>query len=193
MDAWYHGTMKPRRHGVRLATACLVAATMAVGLAQGTSSKPASNSNGQCTSSPPIETCVEIYVVSPTTESNGSTGEKLVKATTALPGQTVEYRFSVKNIGQTTVPAGLVELPVAVPKGMQFVANSATPSSNKLLTEFSADGGQGYSKPPVLVGSGSDRKAAQPESYTNVRWTLLSALEPGQQVVLFFRVKVLKQ
>lgn len=193
MEVWYPRAMKPRRYGLRLATLCIVAAVMGVALAQGSSSQSGSSGKGQCTTSPPVETCVEIYVVNQTGQSGSGANEKLVKATTAFPGQTVEYRFFVKNIGQTTLPAGIVVLPVPVPKGMQYVPNSATPSSDKVLTEFSADGGTTYSKPPVLVGSGSSRKVAEPTSYTDVRWTVLQSLDPGQDLPFFFRVKVLKQ
>lgn len=193
MDVWYSRAMKSRRYGLRLAAASIVAAAMTVGLAQGSSSQSGSSSQGQCTTTPPVQTCVEIYVVSQGTQASSGASEKLVKATTAFPGQTVEYRFFVKNIGQTTLPAGIVVLPVPVPKGMQYEPNSATPSSDKVLTEFSADGGTTYSKPPVLVGSGSSRKVAEPASYTDVRWTVLQALDPGQELPFFFRVKVLKQ
>ena len=181
--------MTPRRQVLLVAAALLAMLPLGAGLAQdsGSQSGGSTSANGN-----PIQIRTEIYVVSEVTKSDGSKGEKLTKATTARPGQIVEYRLFAKNTGDTTLPAGVVQVTSPVPSGMQYVPNSATPSSDKLLTEFSADGGTTFSKPPVLVGTGDARKVAEPTSYTTVRWTVLAPMEPGQELPFFYRVKVLK-
>jgi len=153
----------------------------------------AQSGGGQAANSNPIQLRTEIYIVSDVTNSDGSKGEKLTKADSARPGQIVEYRLFAKNVGSTTLPAGVVVISTPIPDGMQYVPNSATPSGDNLLTEFSADGGTSYSKPPVLAVNGGSKKVAEPTSYTNVRWTVLTNMEPGQEVPFFYRVKVLNQ
>ena len=182
--------MRPRRQALLFGAALLAILPLGPALAQGSS--PQSGGSTSATSNP-VQIRTEIYVVSEVTKSDGSKGEKLTKADTARPGQIVEYRLFAKNTSDTTLPAGVVQITSPVPDGMQYVPNSATPSSDTLLTEFSADGGKTFSKPPVLVGTGSARKVAEPTSYTTVRWTVLAPLEPGQELPFFYRVKVLKQ
>ena len=67
---------------------------------------------------------------------------------------------------------------------------SATPTSDRVLTEFTADG-ETYGEPPLIVGgSDEDRAAVAPESYAAVRWTLKGPLEPGQEEPFSYRVTV---
>lgn len=135
--------------------------------------------------SDPIEVTVEIFVV------NIVQGEEQLRpATTARPGQVVEYRVTAANRSPDTLPAGSVEIMGPILDGTTYVANSATPSSDQILTEYSADGGQTYSEEPVLVGDGDDREVAEPESYTHIRWTLLEPMEPGQEETFFYRVTI---
>lgn len=128
----------------------------------------------------PVSVRVEIYVVSVV---GGE--EQFTEATTARPGQIVEYRLFAVNNGSTTLPAGTVVITGPVPNGTQFVANSATPSSDSVLTEFSVDG-TNFSEPPVLTGG----RVAEPREYRAVRWTLLGAMEPGQEVTFVYRVTI---
>jgi len=190
MMPWYPWAMISRRYALPLAAALLAVLALSPAVAQDSSSQSGSS---QTSNSNPIQLRTEIYIVSQVTNKDGSTGEKLTKADSARPGQIVEYRLFAKNVGSTTLPPGVVVISTPVPKGMQYVPNSATPSSDKLLTEFSADGGTTFSKPPVLLTSGGTKKVAEPTSYTNVRWTVLTSLEPGQEVPFFYRVKVLNQ
>lgn len=190
MSPWYRETMKPRRYVLLLAIALLASVGVAPVLAQGGGSPSGTN---QAANSNPIQIRTEIYIVSEVTNSDGSKSEKLTQADTARPGQIVEYRLFAKNTSATTLPAGVVQISSPVPTGMEYLPNSATPSSDTLLTEFSADSGTTFSKPPVLVGSGSARKVAEPTTYTTVRWTVLAPMEPGQELPFFYRVKVLKQ
>ena len=65
-----------------------------------------------------------------------------------------------------------------------------TPSSERILTEFSADGGESFDEPPLLSGASDDRSAVPPEEYDAVRWTLLEPMEPDQEEAFFYRVVV---
>ncbi len=141
----------------------------------------------------PVSYRLEAYVVSEVTAEDGSKEERFTQASTARPGQVVEYRLFVLNEGETTLPSGTVVLTGPVPEGTSFLAGSATPSSERLLTEFSADGGETFSEPPVIITVTDDqgqenRVIAEPETYTAVRWTLLVPLEPNQEESFFYRV-----
>lgn len=133
----------------------------------------------------PVSVRLEIFVVSVV---DGE--ERYTAATTARPGQVVEYRLFASNVGDTTLPPGTVVLTGPVPEGTAFVANSATPSSERILSEFTADGGESYDETLIFIGEGDDRRLADPTQYTAVRWTLLVDLEPGAEEAFFYRVTV---
>lgn len=133
----------------------------------------------------PVSVRLEIFVVSVV---DGE--ERYTTATTARPGQVVEYRLFASNIGDTTLPPGTVVLTGPIPDGTAYIGNSATPSSDRVLTEYSADGGRTFDENLVFVGANDNRRLAEPEQYTAVRWTLLVDMEPGTEEVFFYRVKV---
>lgn len=133
----------------------------------------------------PVSIRLEIFVVSVV---DGE--ERYTPATTARPGQVVEYRLFATNVGDTTLPPGTVVLTGPIPEGTKYVANSATPSSERLLTEYSADGGRSYDETLVFVGADDDRRLAEPAEYTAVRWTLLVDMEPQTEEAFFYRVTV---
>lgn len=138
----------------------------------------------------PVTVRLEIYLVSEVTADNGTVTERFTPATSARPGQIVEYRLFAVNESDETLPAGIVIVTGPVPDGTTFVPGSATPSSERILTEFSAPGSDGFSEPPVIVDQGGNRSTADPESYGVVRWTLRVAMEPGQEETFIYRVTV---
>ena len=109
----------PRRR--RLALAAALAVIVGLALAQ--------------TPTNPITFRSEIYIVSQVTAEDGSREERFTAATSAIPGQVVEYRIFATNAGETTLPAGRVQIFGPVQEGMSYVANSATPSSDRVLTD----------------------------------------------------------
>jgi uncharacterized repeat protein (TIGR01451 family) len=133
----------------------------------------------------PVEVRLEIFLVS---EVQGT--EQFRPATTARPGQVVEYRLTAVNRSQDTLPRGTVEIVGPIPDRTTYVVNSATPSSDKILAEYSADGGQTFTEEPVLLGAADERRVAEPQTYDAVRWTLLVPMEPGQEEAFFYRVTV---
>lgn len=131
----------------------------------------------------PVSVRLEIYLV-----STVGGEERFTEATTARPGQTVEYRLFAKNESEETLPAGTVVVTGPILEGTTFVANSATPSSDRVLTEYSVDG-EVFGEPPlVLPGEGGNRRVAEPTEYTAVRWTLLVPMEPGDEESFVYRV-----
>ena len=139
----------------------------------------------------PVDVRYQIYVVSEVTTDGGVAEERFSEATMARPGQVVEYRLFAVNVGETTLPAGTVLIIGPVPEGTTFVEGSATPSSDRVLTEYSGDEGVTYSEPPVLVTRNDVTALVEAEDYTAVRWTLLMPLEPGAEEALRYRVVIM--
>jgi len=138
----------------------------------------------------PVETELETYIVSQVTREDGTREDRFSPATQARPGQAVEYRIIVRNVSDETLPPGIVVITVPVLEGTQFLPNSATPSSEDLLTEFSADDGLTFAEINVFVGLGENRAIADPTAYTTVRWTLLVEMEPETELTLVYRVTI---
>ena len=138
----------------------------------------------------PLSYRLEIFVVSHVTRDDGTREERYTETTEARPGQMVEYRIFVENVSETTLPAGVVQIRLPVPEGTEYVPNSATPSSDRVLTEYSADRGRTFSEPPVLIGDDDQRRVAEPSSYDEIRWTFFVELEPNQEETLVYRVIV---
>ncbi len=138
----------------------------------------------------PIALRTEIYIVSLVTLDDGTREERFSPATSAIPGQVIEWRIFATNVGETTLPAGSVQIFGPVQDGMEYVAGSATPTSERVLTEYSLDG-QVFGTPPLLMGEGESRRVVEPEEYKMIRWSLLVDLEPGQETPFYYRVILL--
>ncbi len=140
----------------------------------------------------PVTVGVEAFVVSEVTNESGDVEERFSAASTARPGQVVEYRLTVSSQEETTLPAGTVVVTGPIPEGTRYIEDSATPSSERILTEFTADG-ETYSEPPVTSsdeGTGGSGDVVAPSAYAAVRWTLLTPVEPAQEEVFTYRVVV---
>ena len=139
----------------------------------------------------PVSVRLEIFVVSQVTQEDGSVKETFKPSQTARPGQTVEYRLFAKNEDETNLPAGTVVITGPVPDGTTFVPNSATPNSDELLTEYSADGEDFQnSDSPLMIEKDGKKEIVDPTAYKAVRWTLLTELQPGQEVQFVYRITV---
>jgi uncharacterized repeat protein (TIGR01451 family) len=139
----------------------------------------------------PVSVKTEIFVVNQITGADGAATEDLKPAQTARPGQIVEYRLVATNDSDTTLPAGTIIITGPVPDGTTFVPDSATPKSERILTEYSADSTNfSDSESPILAGSGTDRTVVDPKDYKAVRWTLLVPLESGKEEAFVYRVTV---
>jgi uncharacterized repeat protein (TIGR01451 family) len=139
----------------------------------------------------PVTITTDIFLVSQVTRDDGTREERFTPATEARPGQVIEYRLSVRNVtSDETLPSGIVVITAPVPEGTMFIANSATPSSELVLTEYSIDFGVTQMEEPLIVGSGDARRVAAPNEYTTIVWTIRGDLEPGMMVVLVYRVAI---
>ncbi|HEY0035659.1 MAG TPA: hypothetical protein VGB66_03165 [Longimicrobium sp.] len=102
------------------------------------------------------------------------------------PGDVVRYRLAFTNPQRTPVKPVLAN-PIA--PGMAFVAGSARTARTDARAEFSIDGGKTYSAQPmetVVVNGRRVQRAAAPEKYTHVRWTVGGFVAPGATVVAEF-------
>ncbi len=141
----------------------------------------------------PLEINLEAFIVSTITKEDGSSEELFSAAESARPGQIVEYRVSVKNSSDTSLPAGNAAVTGPIPAGTMYQADSA--SFEEAQLEFSADGGQSFSMPPVMMivvnEEGKEVEVeASPEDYTALRWNILKTLEPDEVLVYVYRVIV---
>lgn len=138
----------------------------------------------------PVAFRIESFIVDAITLEGGARQENFVPATTARPGQVVEYRIFVTNRGATTLPAGTVVITGPIPQGTIYLDLSATPTSERLMTEFTVDGDTFMEAPILVTVADGTQRMADPSEYSAIRWTLLFALEPNQEETLFYRVIV---
>lgn len=103
---------------------------------------------------------VEILRVDLVRGEEGETVERFVPVEEAVPGEVIEYRVTAVNEGDIIYRPGTVVVTLPIGQGLAYVEDSATPSSDRVVTEFSADGGASYSEPPVLI---PDTEPAEPE------------------------------
>jgi uncharacterized repeat protein (TIGR01451 family) len=150
---------------------------------------------------------VEILRVDLVRGDDGEPTERFVPVEEAIPGEIIEYRVTAVNEGDIIYRPGTVVVTLPIGEGVRYVEGSATPTSERWVIEFSADGGETFSEPPVLVPVGaaaeddgeegdaaeegeSERRAAEPSEYDAIRWTFAEQFEPGQEELLTYRVEV---
>ncbi len=122
---------------------------------------------------------------------DGEIVERLVPVDEAIPGEEIEYRVTARHDGDVIYRPGTVVVTVPLGEGVAYVAESATPSDDRILTEFSADGGTSFSEPGTVQRSDEDGGGtAGPDDYTHVRWTFTTLFEPDQEETLVYRVTV---
>jgi hypothetical protein len=134
----------------------------------------------------PVTVNLETFLVSEVTR-DGATVEELIPTTTALPGEVVEYRLQIVNTGERTLPPGTVMVRGPIPVAGHYLDGSATASSDAALLEFSADGGETFSEPPVMLAAGWP---AEIDELNMIRWTVRVPLEPGASMTFVYRVVV---
>lgn len=122
----------------------------------------------------PIEFTSEILQVHPWGD--------LEPATTAEIGAVVEYRVFAENTSATTLPAGRVQIVGPIHEGMQLVPGSPTPSSRRVLREYTIDGS--------TFSGDENRTATEWANIRAIRWTLLEPMEPGAIEVFVYRIVV---
>lgn len=94
---------------------------------------------------------IEILRVDLVRGEDGDIVERFVPVEEAVPGEVIEYRVTAVNEGDIIYRPGTVVVTLPFGEGLAYIEDSATPSSDRVVTEFTADGGATYSEPPVLI------------------------------------------
>lgn len=138
-----------------------------------------------------IEFQVEIFRVDLVRDDDGEITERFVEVNEAVPGEEIEYRITTTNESDVIYRPGTVVVTLPIGEDLAYVEGSAGPSDDdRIVIEFSADGGDTFSTPPVLLEEDGERETADPEDYDHIRWTFGLPFEPGQEEILYYRVEV---
>lgn len=118
-----------------------------------------------------------------TVNEDGETVRKLVDADVVVPGETVFYTITFRNVG--TEPADNVVITNPIADSLVYIDGSAFGPGTDI--QFSVDGGQTFARVDELtvVEDGVERKATT-RDYTHVRWVMNNDLEAGAQAVARF-------
>ena len=133
-----------------------------------------------------IQTSAEVEVVE--TDANGETSTRLEPASKVVPGDVVIYTLTFSNNGSE--PADNVVISNPVPRHMAYVGGTAFGPGADI--SFSVDAGQSWGAPDELniaLADGGERPAV-PDDYTDSRWVLRNALQPGAQGFARFRARL---
>ncbi len=124
----------------------------------------------------------EIEVV----DENGEKQIKRQKAELVMPGETVVYTITARNVGDA--PATNVVITDPIPEHMDYTG-SVTGEGARIT--FSIDDGKTYDvASALLIPDGGGKKPAPPEDYTHIRWKFNDALEPGSARSVEFRARL---
>ena len=105
-------------------------------------------------------------------------------------GDVVEYRLVFTNI--TGRPINNIQFNDPLPEGMHYLQGTAGADRDDVDVEFSLDGGTSYSTQPmveVVVDGQTEWRPADPEDYTDIRWTVHGDLLPDARVTAAFQVR----
>lgn len=107
-----------------------------------------------------------------------------------MPGDVVRYILTAANEGGQA--AYNVELVDPVPAGTEYVPASA--GGENMTITYSIDGGRTYVATPMIEVTNEngqvEKKPAPPEMYTHVKWRIAGPIEPNQQAMAAFEVRV---
>lgn len=128
----------------------------------------------------------EVFQEIEVTGADGKPERQIVPAATVVPGTEVFYVITYRNAGDQ--PAEKVAITNPVPAGLEYVAVRGPAPANQV----SVDGGKQYGALANLSVTGADGKPrpAQAADVTHVRWTLSSALPPGNGGVVSFKARL---
>lgn len=125
-----------------------------------------------------------------TVTAKGKQVKKRLAAKGVQPGEEIIYTLTYANTG--TEAAKDVTISDPIPAGTAYIPGSASETGD--LT-FSIDKGKTFKKPTLLTYElkGSDgrpvKKAATPDDYTDIRWTI-PTIPAGGKGSVSFKVKV---
>jgi len=116
---------------------------------------------------------------------DGTETTKIIPAEKVVPGDEVIYTITARNNSDKPVESVVIHDPI--PVHMTYVAGSAK-SEGSVLT-FSVDGGKSFDHPDKLqvIDESGAAKKAEAKDYTDIRWTLVSAIPPSGEKSVSFR------
>lgn len=122
-------------------------------------------------------------------DQNGHSTLKLIPAKKVLPGETLQYVTSFKNISSQI--ADDIGITNPIPLNTQYLANTAT--GQNFTIKYSIDGGKHWAQPAQLKKRDINGKwqLASAKDYTHIRWTYRGSLAPHEQKKISFNVKLL--
>jgi len=142
----------------------------------------------------PVLISIESYLVQERETEEGQLQEWFERVNVAEPKQTIEVRINVSSKAENPIPGGTLLITMPVPKGMQYIDSSATPSSSLVVLEFSKDKKEFAENlfQTVTVDSVEKRLPVPSDAFQALRWTVLNDFEPDEELILFYRVRVLE-
>jgi uncharacterized repeat protein (TIGR01451 family) len=113
----------------------------------------------------------------------GESVKRLVDADVVIPGETVFYTITFRNVGDEPADDVVITNPIA--DSLVYVDGSAFGPGTDI--QFSVDGGASFAAADELtvVENGIQRKAAAGD-YTHVRWVMNNELAAGAQATARF-------
>jgi uncharacterized repeat protein (TIGR01451 family) len=124
-------------------------------------------------------------------EENGQVVTNWIEAEDVLPGEKLRYTVNYINIGDEAATDVRIENPI--PELSVYVLDSAIGEGTQIV--YSADGGESYDPAGEVTfevnvfGGGTDRRDADEDQYTNIRW-LVEQIDPGSSGIVSFQVLV---
>jgi len=124
-------------------------------------------------------------------EENGQNVTQWVEAEDIEPGEKLKYTVTYVNVGDE--PATEVRIENPIPELTVYVDDTASGDGSNIV--FSADGGESYSArgevtyEVAVFGGGTDRRPANADRFTNIRW-LIEQVPPGNTGEVSFQVIV---
>lgn len=134
------------------------------------------------------------FVVTEVVDDDGNVSEVFTEAEAVFPGQVIEYRLLATNRSAAVIPAGRLTLVGPVPLETRYLADSASPGGPDWRLEASLED-EAFAQPPLFVtrtdAEGREVEVeADPGDYRALRWVVLRALQPDEEIVLHYRVVV---
>ncbi|MGI9203984.1 MAG: hypothetical protein ACR2Q3_08235 [Woeseiaceae bacterium] len=118
---------------------------------------------------------------------SGETERRLVSADTVVPGDDVIYTITFTNISNETAENVIITNPIS--ENLTYIEGSAFAPGT--LIEFSVDGGRSFgSASDLMVADNGNRRPAEPNDFTHVRWTMQNHLDAGAQGMARFRARL---
>ena len=109
---------------------------------------------------------------------DGATKKRLVTADIVVPGETVFYTITFRNISDESADNVVITNPIA--ENLVYVNGSGYGPGTEI--EFSVDGGANFGKAKDLQVVENDvARPAEARDYTHVRWVVQGDLAAGEQ------------